>query len=62
MIWQYCPKCGAPLRSVSVGWVCTNSNCGCKLDVYGNQYTSTTYNVDYQYEVDENPKEVRQWM
>ena len=27
-----------------------------------NQYTDTTYNIDYWYEVDENPKEVRQWM
>lgn len=49
MIWMYCPKCGAPMRSVTTGWICMNSNCGCKRDMYGNQY-----NVDYWYEVDES--------
>lgn len=56
MIWMYCPKCGAPMRSVTTGWICTELGCGCKLDVYGNQYTDTTYNVDYWYEVDEKSK------
>ena len=53
------------MRGVTAGWICTNSNCGCKRDIYGNQYTDTTYNIDYidyWYEVDENPKEARQWM
>lgn len=59
MIWMlYCPKCGAPLRCVTTGWSCTNLNCGCQLDAYGNQYINTVYT----YEVNENPKEVRQWM
>lgn len=49
MIWMYCPKCGAPMRSVTTGWICTKLGCGCKLDMYGNQY-----NVDYWYEVDES--------
>lgn len=62
MIWMYCPKCGAPMRGITVGWICTNISCGCQLDVYGNQYINTVYSVDYRYEVDENPKEVRQWM
>lgn len=57
-----CPKCGAPMRSVTTGWICMELGCGCKLDVYGNQYTDTIYSVDYWYEIDENPKEVRQWM
>lgn len=62
MIWMYCPKCGSPMRSVSTGWICTELGCGCKLDVYGNQYVETSYPVGYSYEVDENPKEARQWM
>lgn len=62
IIWTNCPKCFAPLRQITAGWSCTNPNCGCQLDVYGNQYTNTTYNIDYQYEVDEDPKEARQWM
>lgn len=37
------------MRSVTTGWICMNSNCGCKRDMYGNQY-----NVDYWYEVDES--------
>lgn len=48
--------------SVTAGWICMNSNCGCKRDMYGNQYVETICSVDYSYEVDENPKEVRQWM
>nr|DAV34376.1 MAG TPA: hypothetical protein [Caudoviricetes sp.] len=37
------------MRSVTTGWICTKLGCGCKLDMYGNQY-----NVDYWYEVDES--------
>lgn len=48
--------------SVTAGWICMNSNCRCKRDMYGNQYVETICSVDYSYEVDENPKEVRQWM
>ena len=59
MIWMYCPKCGAPMSGVTAGWICTNSNCGCKRDIYGNQYVETIYSVDCSYEVDENSKEVR---
>lgn len=54
MIWMHCPKCGAPMRSVTTGWICTELGCGCKLDVYGNPYTDTIYSVDYSYEVDES--------
>lgn len=53
-VYPICPNCGAPMRSVTTGWICTELGCGCKLDVYGNQYTDTTYNVDYWYEVDES--------
>lgn len=49
-----CSECGAPMRSVTTGWICTELGCGCKLDVYGNQYTDTIYSVDYWYEIDEN--------
>lgn len=59
MIWIYCPECGAPMISVTAGWICMNSNCGCKRDIYGNQYVETIYSMDYSYEVDKNPKEVR---
>ena len=53
IIWTNCPKCFAPLRRTTNGWSCTNLNCGCRLDVYGNQYTNTTYEVNYRYERDE---------
>lgn len=59
MIWIYCPECGAPMISVTAGWICMNSNCGYKRDMYGNQCTDITCNVNYWYEVDENSKEVR---
>lgn len=29
MIWMYCPKCGAPMRWVLTGWICTELGCGC---------------------------------
>lgn len=62
---MYCPKCGAPLRSVTNGWKCTNICCSCCLDAYGNIIDDPPVFINYWnciYEIDENPIKVRQWL
>lgn len=69
MIWKYCPKCGAKLYSNTAGYYCTNLICLLHIRPNGewdeNPWWYYMPAEDYyrtHYEVDESPKEVRQWM
>lgn len=65
----YCPKCGAKLYSNTAGYYCTNLICLLHIRPNGDwdenpwwYYMSPEDYYRTYYEIDENPKEVRQWM